>query len=157
MALKPLDPSVIEQSQTELKQKLASGSAVPQDNVNVVSELGNIRSFEFPAGSGDWFDVPNVPYVDGLNLKELFLRISLSQQDTNHGLGFAIYERQLKEMLDIAWRLSVPRKRWMRIAKRLTKWNPFIVKASEGDISVLLGFFLVRRMMCNVQFHYPGS
>lgn len=157
MALQPLDPAVMEESQRELKDKLLAGSAVPQANVETIRQLGEISRFEYPADSGYWFNVKVVPYTDGLKLKDLFQRLSLSRIDTDSGIGYEIYERQLREMLDIAWKLSQPETRWMKIAKRLfKKYNPFIAFATEGDVQVLLGFFLVRRMMSNVRFHYPA-
>lgn len=155
MALMPLDPAVIEKSQAELREKLMSGSDVPQVNVEIVRSLMAIGRFEFPKDSGNWFGVPRVPFTEGIKLRDLYTRISLVQSEVNAGVSHAIYEDQIKQMLDICWKLCIPEKPVMRFMRRVLPWrNPFLRLAGEGDVAELLSFFMVRRMMSNVHFPF---
>jgi hypothetical protein len=157
MALKPLSAAEIEKSQEELKKMLLPGSDVQQANVKVVEQLAKVGRFEYPEGSGIWYSVPTIPFREGLQIKDLYLRIKLAQDGVDRGMGYLVYQDQLKELLDIAWKLCIPERKMSRFIRWLFKrYNPFYRVASEGDIAVLISFFLVRRMMSNVRFHFPA-
>ncbi len=157
MALKPPAPGVVEQDQSELKTALA-GSTVPGVNVEAAKQLASKRSFEWPPESGKWYDVPRVPYEDGLAMNDLFLRIK-EQEKYPPGVGAnSIYKAMLNSILRIAWdKLIVPRSWWMRLRKCLGLVSNPLYQMSEGEIGDLLAFFLVRRMVSTVQFHSPAT
>lgn len=159
MALKPVSVETVEQGQKELREKFSSGQVVPPVNLSAAKALAGVRQFEFPSNSGIVYEVKTIPYIDGIQINDLYLRIrELSEQkEAAPTLGAAVYQRWLQELLDLAWKLSVPKSRWNRIRKWLGLIkNPFY-KMSEGDAGELIGFFLMRRMISTVQFHHSAS
>lgn len=156
MPLKPLSEEQIAGTQSDLRKQFFKEGGSPVLNEEHALALGQTTRFEMPQGSGKFYDVPAVSYKDGLELQRCFGEIRKSQE---HGAELLLshYEFMLRRVLDIAWRLSVPVSRVERLRKA-TKFirNPFL-RCSEGDIAALMSFFLVRRMMQNVKFHYPAS
>lgn len=157
MALKPRDPSEIEQSQKELSEAL-SGSGVPGINVDVIKQLGKAREFEFPAGSGRWFDVPKVPYPIGTEINDLWIRLR-EHGKYPEGKGVSmIYRRLLDEIVKIAWeKLIVPRSKWDRFRKRIGLIRNPLLDMAEAEVADLIGFFLARRMASSVRFRFPAT
>ncbi len=158
MALKPHDPSVVEADQKALKEGL-SGSAVPGVNLEAITTLNGLsKTFEFPLGSKKLYDVPLVPYHEGLQLSELYLRmVEYSKKyDVTAGVP-AIYEKMLDDILSICWSLIVPRSKMQRLLKQIGLTSNPMMKMSEAEIGEVLGFFLARRIVSNVQFHSPAT
>lgn len=154
MALMPLDPSVIEQRQAEMKESL-SASAVPGVNEQSIALLANVKTFTY---GGKEYDVPRVPYPVGLKMAELFQMIrSQSKYDKTHGV-IEVYERPLNELCELGWtKLVVPRSRWGKFKKWMGWGKNPLRSMSEAELADLISFFLARRMKSTVQFHSPAT
>lgn len=157
MAMKPLDPRVVDESQTEMKESL-SGSVVPEVNVDAVKKLGTARTFEFPEHSGILYDVPRVPYKVGLEINDLWIRL---REHGKHPEGRGvpqIYKRLLDDVVKVSWeKLVIPRSRIRRLRKRMGWLKNPLRHMAEADLAELVGFFLARRMAATVQFRFPAT
>lgn len=156
MAIKGLDPSLVEASQTELRERFLSGSLVSSVNLDSIAALSRVERFEFPRGSKKWFGVPSVSYVDGIKMKELYDRI-IDAGKYGETMNRGVYQLLVKQVLDLAWSMCKPESFIWRVRKKLGLLrNPFH-RMSEGEASQLLGFFLVRRMTSSVEFGSPTT
>lgn len=156
MPLMPVSEETIKSQQESLKDKMlgdVNGPAVV--NQLTAEQLMQVSQFELPVGSGIFYDVPVVPVPQGLQLQRLYGEIKNAQKPGEEFL-LAHYEMTLRKVLDVIWSLSVPTSFIKRFRKRFGLMrNPFLT-ASEGDIASLLSFFLVRRMMPSVKYHYQA-
>lgn len=157
MALKTLPQEQVEQGQRDLRKQFLAGSVVSTLNMSAIAALAGNRKFEYPKGSGKWYHIPKIPYSDGVVISNLYTRILeiAETRKTAPSMSSAVYERILKELLDVAWKLSVPKAKLLRLRKFLgSVRNPFY-EMSEGDTGELIGFFLMLRMTSNVGFSQP--
>lgn len=159
MPIKPIAEEQIKSGQEELRKKVFSDKSTSSYvNVKNVEDLANVRTFEFPAGSGCLYDVPSIPYTVGLRLHDWYLGIKESQI-RGDVTQINLYEHTLRLMLDAMWSLSIPRGVVLRVRKKFGFVGNQFLSASEGDIAELISFFLVRRMIPNVKFlsHSAGN
>lgn len=157
MPLQPLDPAVLEQSQAELKDKLLSGSPVPLSNVENIRGLLKESEFEYPEGSGKKYRIPLVPYQIGLKIEDIYIRIQDAKKYPGALGMLPVYEKQLREALDIVWSCVIPVNRWDRWRKKFGLLKNRFRNMSDGDTADMIAFFLIRRMMSNVKFRYPAN
>lgn len=155
--LKPLDPSILEEDQRRLREQFTAGPSLRALNQENILKLAQAREYEYPKGSGNVYIVPQVPFPDGIALNDLFYRIMESKKYESP-VQLPILERQLRDIIKIIWKLSIPKDRIKRVRKKfgLLK-NPLFNFASEGEIADLIAFFLLRRMMSNVYIRYPAN
>lgn len=157
MVLTPEIKEVVERQQQELRDEFLPKQNTPTEYANLEAQklLCEVRSFEYPKGSGTWYDVPNIPYAKGARLSEIYNSI-LEMKGVPHLVSVGVFSKLFDEQVSIMWGLSIPRGRIARTARRIGMKKNVFKRASEGDLVTLLSFFLVRRMASNVQFLYPA-
>lgn len=133
------------QKAQEALQKELAQTTTHQKNTALASNLNAKAVLDY---DGRRYDVPPVPYPEGIQLQKLLIDLEIAEKSDEQ--GFEEMQALYSEAVTLFHRLVRPRF-WLR--RLLWRWmgNPFET-ASEGDIARLIGFFSACRMRSYVQF-----